>query len=722
MITRASPGGRRAAVHRMVRRFVWFCACVAWACGTATEPTGDEVASLAITPSAATITVGAQLSLRASIQDPDGRTVTGEPIHWSVRDPGVASVSTDGVVTGLAIGSTEVAASAGGKSAIAVVVVQRVPVAAVVVQPRTAELTTGARVQLTATARDANDTPLTDRTIVWSSSSDAVASVNGVTGMVTAVAPGVVTITATSEGKSDAATVTVSLVPVATVEVAPDPLALSVGQSTQLLSIARDASGSVLMGRATTWTSSNTAVATVSQEGVVQALSPGVSTITAAVEGRTGSSTLTVSSVPVGSVSVAPGSSTLLPRESVQLTATVRDANGGLATDRPVFWSSSNTAVATVTQSGQVVAVAAGSATIMAVSEGRADSAAITVIPAPVASIEVDPPAASVVARQTIALSVTLKDADGYVLTGRQVTFTSANGAIATVSAGGIVTGVAPGSTTIVVTAEGRSMSVPVTVTAVGVASVVIQPTTASITVGQSTTLSATVTDATGSVVTDRPVVWTTSNAAVATVSGTGVIAGVGPGTATITATSEGRSGTASVTVVLPPVATVTVDPPTATVRVLGTVTLTATAKDAAGATITGRTMTWSSSNPLVAIVSQSGVVTGLLPGTATITASTGGMSGTSIITVTAGPVASIRISPDTATIRVGAAVTFTAQAFDAAGNPVVAPFTISWTSSESSIASITSAGVATGKKAGTVTITATGGGRSDTATLTVTK
>src|SRR5204863_568544 len=117
-------------------------------------------------------------------------------------------------------------------------------------------------------------------------------------------------------------------------------------------------------------------------------------------------------------------------------------------------------------------------------------------------------------------------------------------------------------------------------------------------------------------------------------VNSSGLVSGVTPGTATITATSEGKSGTSSVTVTNVPVATVDVTPPSASVQAGQTVQLTATPRDAGGTPLSGRTVTWTSSNTSVPAVSNSGVVSGITQGSATITATSEGKSGTSAITV----------------------------------------------------------------------------------------
>ncbi|HTE43819.1 MAG TPA: Ig-like domain-containing protein [Gemmatimonadaceae bacterium] len=251
------------------------------------------------------------------------------------------------------------------------------------------------------------------------------------------------------------------------------------------------------------------------------------------------------------------------------MTATPKDAQGNVLTSRVITWGSSNAAVATVSGNGLVTAAAVGSATITATSEGQNGTSAITVIVAPVASVTVAPPTASIADGGTAPLSATVKDADNNVLVGRTITWGSSNPAVATVSAAGLVTAVAPGSATITATSEGQNGTSAVTVTAVPVGSVEVAPSTASVSLLTGTTLTATVKDANGVIVTDRPVTWSSDNVLVALVSSTGAVTGLVPGTAHITATSEGKNGSATITVTLLETGSAAVSSTTATTRVV---------------------------------------------------------------------------------------------------------------------------------------------------------
>jgi hypothetical protein len=172
----------------------------------------------------------------------------------------------------------------------------------------------------------------------------------------------------------------------------------------------------------------------------------------------------------------------------------------------------------------------------------------------------------------------------------------------------------------------------------VPVASVEVSPATATVQAGGTLQLSASIKNESGEPLYGRAVTWSTSAPGVAGVSATGLVTGVAAGgPVTITATSEGQSGTASVTVTATaePVASVEVTPASAALTVGGTLQLTATPKDAADQPLTGRTITWATNAPQFAQVSPSGLVTGMAEGSATITATSEGNVGSSNITVT---------------------------------------------------------------------------------------
>jgi hypothetical protein len=200
------------------------------------------------------------------------------------------------------------------------------------------------------------------------------------------------------------------------------------------------------------------------------------------------------------------------------------------------------------------------------------------------------------------------------------------------------------------------------------VSTVTVSGLSGNVSVGQSVQLTATARDAKGNTLAGKTATWTTASAAIATVSGSGLVTAVSAGTVTVTASIDGKTGTVSVTVVPPPVASVTVSLAAANIQAGQTTQATAVTRDAANNVLTGRTVSWSSATPAVASVSSTGLVTGLTGGTATIVATSEGQSGSAQLTVTAGnPADAPQISAITpSTIVEGQAATITGTKFGA--------------------------------------------------------
>jgi uncharacterized protein YjdB len=220
-------------------------------------------------------------------------------------------------------------------------------------------------------------------------------------------------------------------------------------------------------------------------------------------------------------------------------------------------------------------------------------------------------------------------------------------------------------------------------------------------------------------------VTWYT-NQYYSTVDNTGRVTGRYAGTAYIVAVSEGRNMTAQVTVTAggpappAPVATVTVAPATASLVAGQTVQLAATLRDGAGNVLTGRTISWSSATPGVALVSSSGVVTAMAAGgPVTITATSEGRSGTAAVTVTAPPVVVTRmnVTPATATVAVGATRQFAATEVLSDGTSRTATG-VTWTATGGTVSGT---GLYTaGSSAGSYRVIGTKGSFADTAAVTI--
>ena len=254
------------------------------------------------------------------------------------------------------------------------------PVGSITVVPQSMEVAAGATGALDVEVKDEAGNVLRNRRVVWVSAKPNVATVSD-NGVVTGVAAGSASIAATSEGKTATAGVTV-LAPAAKVSsvlIAPDKVTLFVAASANLTATGYDSKGAAIPGRQVVWTTNNAPVAAVSQTGHVTGIVPGTAVVTAVIDGAVGTSAITVSIVPVARVTITPADLAIDAGKSSTLTAKTLDAAGNTITGRAVVWTSSDTRIVTVDQSGVVRAVRRGSAVISATSEGKAGTSSVRV-------------------------------------------------------------------------------------------------------------------------------------------------------------------------------------------------------------------------------------------------------------------------------------------------------------------------------------------------------
>jgi uncharacterized protein YjdB len=315
--------------------------------------------------------------------------------------------------------------------------------------------------------RDAAGNKLTGRRVIWSSLNPNIATVDA-NGIVTGVALGSSIITARADGAN--AQTNVSVQPaVSSVVLSPSQTSVAIGSTRALAVAVSDKDGLALSGRIVAFSSSNPTVATVTSSGVVLGISLGRAIITAqAVQDQvSGTSTIDVVQVPVSNVAISPpGAQTVFQGLTLQLAATLRDANGNILTGRPVSWTTSNPSIATVSSSGMVTGVGLGQVQITAESEVVTSSVTVTVQPRQVATVDLSPNPGSVKVGTLLQMSLDLRDSNGNQLNtvGRTVTWASSNNPVATVQ-DGVVNGISLGSATITVTVDGKSASAIVNVT-----------------------------------------------------------------------------------------------------------------------------------------------------------------------------------------------------------------------------------------------------------------
>ena len=350
-----------------------------------------KVSKVALNKTSATLkSKGQTVQLTATVSPSNA---TNKTLEWKSSNTNVATVDSSGKVTAVANGTATITATAkddSKKSASCKITVSipstTVPVSSVSLNKTSATLTAkGQTAQLTATVAPSN---ATNKVVTWASDNGAVATVNN--GVITAVGNGTANITVKTAdgGKTATCKVTVNIpVPVTPKPVSVSSVSLNKTSATltskgATTTLTATVSPSNADNKSVTWSTDNSAVATVNSSGVVTAVGNGTANITVktADGGKTATCKVTVSiPVPVSSVSVAPSSVTLTKaRETTQLSATVSPSN---ADNKSVTWSTDNSAVATVNSSGVVTAVANGSCNITArtADGGKTNSCKVTV-------------------------------------------------------------------------------------------------------------------------------------------------------------------------------------------------------------------------------------------------------------------------------------------------------------------------------------------------------
>jgi len=666
------------------------------ACDGIIEVLYTSVTGISLDKTTLSLSIGAKEKLTATIEPANATTKT---VIWTSSNPLVALVL-DGVVTALIPGTATITATTldGGKKATCEVTVNSASVTGVTLNKSALSLFVGDKETLTAAIAPAD---ALIKTVLWTSSNPLVAVVS-TSGLVTAFTPGTAIITAKTldGGKTASCVVTVTtnvVVPVTGITLNKTSTRLAVGGTETLTAKITPSNAS---NQNVTWSSSNTAVARVSADGLITGISAGRAIITAvAVDGGERAScsvNVSANSVAVTAVYLSVESINLFLNDIQMLSARVEPDD---ATNQNVTWSSSDPSVAMVA-GGLVMGVASGTAIITVTTEdgGKTAACAVTVSDIAVSGVSLNKTSAGLLVGGTETFYATIAPSNA---TNKNLTWSSGNPAVATVSTSGLVTAVAEGTAAITVTTEdsGKTATCTVTVSNVAVSGVTLNKTSASLFVGGTETLTAAIAPDDAA---NKSVTWSSGNTDVATVSTSGLVTGVSAGTVNITVTTAdgGKIASCAVTVSNVAVSGVTLNKTSTSLLVGGTETLTATI---APANATNKNVSWNSSNNSIATV-YNGVVTGLGAGTATITVTAeGGKTATCTVTVSNVAVTGVTLNKSSTSLFVGSTETLTATVTpaDAANKNV------SWSSGNNSIATVSN-GVVTAVAAGTTVITAT--------------
>ncbi len=631
---------------------------------------------------------------------------TNKSVTWISSNEAVATVDANGVVTAIAVGEAVITATTtDGTNLSASCKVTVVPTLAESITLDKTEISLEATETATLVASILPELA-TNKSVTWTSSNDAVATVDA-NGVVTAIAVGEATITATTtDGTNLSASCKVTVVPTLAESITLDKTEISL-EATETATLVATVLPELTTNKSVTWTSSNEAVATVNNNGEVTAIAVGEAIITVTtVDGSNLSATCKVTVVPTlaETITLDKTEISLEATQTAELTATVLPE---LATNKSVTWKSSNEAVATVDANGVVTAIALGEAVITATTTDGSNLSAtckVTVVPTLAETITLDKTEISLEATETATLVATVLPE---LTTDKSVTWISSNEAVATVDANGVVTAIAVGEATIIATTtDGSNLSATckVTVVATLAETITLDKTEISIEATETATLVATVLP---ELTTNKSVEWTSSNEAVATVDANGVVIAIALGEAVITATTTdgtNLSATCKVTVVPTLAETITLDKTEISLEATETATLVATVLPE---TTSNKSVEWKSSNDAVATVNNNGEVTAIAVGDAIITAITTdgtNLSASCQVTVVPTLVVSIEVTPNSVEAEENSEVQLSVNIL-----PENATYkSVEWSSSNDVIASVDANGLVKIRKEGNVVITAT--------------
>ncbi len=618
----------------------------------------------------------------------------------------------------------------------------------VLVSPPSLALDEGGGYDLQAEARNEDGDILLGATFHWSSDDPAVATVDAA-GHVTAVAPGHTLIRATEDASGIVGTCQLQVVQVlvvSEVRIEPDQADLDPGDAFDFTVAALDQNGDPLTADFN-WTTDDPGIATVNQQGRVQAVAPGVTLVraTETITGLFDTAVVIVNEPPhLDSVVVTPPSANIAVGGSVQLAAAGYDQFGD-PFPAPLTWQSDDAAIAAVSPSGLVTGVASGQVLVRAVHlpTGIEGACLITVTPGPVVTtVLVTPAVLNLNLGETGQLTAEVRDQNGQAIPGATVNWGSAAPGIATVDQNGQVLAVGGGSTTIFALepTSGVQGAAQVNVTVVPVCTrIEIEPTTATVQVGQQVTFTATAFDQFDNPMPGLPLDWSSDNTSVASVNQSGVATGVADGQTQIHAqhTASGCTGDATLTVTSQPPALsrLVIDFADVQLKIGGSIVLSAGALDQYGDPFP-TTINWRSLDPTVAQVEAVGSlqlgaaavtggsvkVTGLKEGQTQVEAQADGQTATTNVEVTSErAVDRVIVTPSHAFGALGETVNFHADAVDYLGHSIPGK-TFTWVSSAPDIAATSATGAAQCLKIGGTTISATEteSGKTGQATLTV--
>lgn len=616
-------------------------------------------------------------------------------VTWSSSNEKVASVSSNGTVKAVSAGKAKITCKTvdGGYKATCTVTVI-VPVTGIKLSQTTAKIYNTKTIKLKATVSPSN---ATDTSVKWTTSNAKIAKVDS-KGKVTAVGSGTATITCTTVSGKKKATCKITVLKKTEVTL----ITLNTSSKSVYKNKTYQLKATVSPAKATfkdvKWKSSNNSIATVDSNGLVKAIKVGTAYITCtSVDNKLISARCKievkskVTGVSLKNVSVyKDATKTLTP------TFTPSDA-----TNKKVTWKSSNKSIVTVNSKGVITGVKVGTAYVTCkTADGGFTAKCKVTVNRVIKSTKVtlNKTKCTIDDGKSITLTFTISPSNASY---KKVKWSSSDSSIAKVSSNGVVKGIKPGKATITckTTDTGKTAKCVVTVKAVAVKSVKLNKSSVTLDDGKTYTLKATI-DPTNA--TTKTVTWKSGNTKIATVSSNGKVKAIAPGKVTITCTTKNGKKTAKciVTVKKVKVSKIKLNKTYVALEYSNTTKLNALISPT---NATNKKVKWSSSNPKIAKVDSTGKVTATGKGTATITCKSADGAAKAKCTVKVNKKDVIGLKLNSTRIRINKGGTYQLKVEVLPSN--ASDKTVKWSSSNTSIATVNSKGVVTGKAKGKTTI-----------------
>ncbi|MGN0468537.1 MAG: Ig-like domain-containing protein [Acutalibacteraceae bacterium] len=637
-------------------------------------------------PSKKNVNLGSTVTLKPTFKP---TYAENQKVTWSSSDKSVATVSSSGVVTAKKVGTCKITVKTadGGYTASCTVTVV-VPTKSIKLSKTSASVKAGSSITLTATVSPSN---ASNKTVKWTSSNTKVATVSS-KGVVKGIAGGKCTITATASGGQTAkCTVSVSQA-LESITLNKKSLTLYATQTYQLKKTLKP---STTTAGTFTWTSSNTKVAKVSSSGVVTAVSAGTATITVSCGAVKASCSVKVTKkISVTGVKIAK-SAYVSKGRTITLDASVSPSN---ASNKALSWSSSNKNVATVSSSGVVKGIKAGNAVITVKTKDGGYTAKCTVsVSAGVTGIRISDDSIKLSKGRTKTLTVVVLPLDAV---NQSVKWTSSDTSVAKVNQSGVVTAVNNGSCMITATTVDGGFKATCSVTVYNVTTgIKLDASKVTVAVGSTKVLNATVLPSNA---TNKTVKWSSSDKSIVSVNSAGQITAKRKGAAVITAkTADGDHKTTCTVTVVRYATGVVMDYSSVTINAGSSKMLYARVQPS---TASNTKIKWSSSNTKVVKVDSDGKITAVAGGNATVKATSGDGKAFATCKITVlQKVSKITLSPSSLSVGIGGV-----KIIKATISPKTATNqSVTWSSSNTKIATVDADGVVKGIAKGTADITA---------------